>query len=452
MIRQACLQRTSGGHRVRGWLAGLAAGAAVTLTLSGCLSARRELAREQGDLETAWRRRVALAPPAHPETLDWDAALLRLRAENPKMRAADLDVLRASEALDQTRRSLIPIANFQTGYNRALRSADEVAFDPFYFAATLFFDVPGLVNYRTRYEAAVLAATRARLMRDFTWREQVVELYRQARADARLAGRMADLARQREAIDRLAASAPRTADEERRRILAQRTQLQSDRAQVQDRLGDLLGLSGVTIEIAARGLPPLAYEQADHRPAPAELARLPLRLAAVELVALRARELGVKLQGWPEVNVSVTSPTLYQRNAGQNSYWSTQEVVAGVNAYWTLDTRGHRASEGRIAAAERAARHAVLELEADKIAAKLRAALDGLAGTDREVAALAQAIATAPREVRRPLEESLATVRDERSQWELVLWFFDDARWTPLGEPAAPRAPAAGRKVASLSP
>lgn len=425
----------AGGFDRRARLAIVAGASAL---LGGCVSVQRELAREQAGLEQKWHAQVTQPVPTAPRVLTWEDALAQLRAHNPKVRAADLEVLRAEEGFAQTRRSLIPMANFQAGYNRGLKNGTADGFDPFYFAATLFFDVPGLINYRTRYEAAVLTLTHARLMRELAWREQVIELYRLARADAQFAARAHHYNRERETAAALAGAAPRTSAAERNRVATLEQRLATERADTQTRLGDILGLPGVELAVATADLPPLAYGSTAARPAPEQLAHLPLRLAAVELVALRARELGVKLRAWPEVDVSVSSPTIYRRNAGQSDYWSSQDVLVGINTFWTLDTQGRNASEARLAAAERTARHEALEQESARIVAKLHGALDGLNRTDAKLADVRQALVDAPAGIRAPLLTARDALEEERTQWALVLWFFDDARWSAGVPPLVP--------------
>ena len=122
----------------------LAAAAIVALAGSGagCASAGAELSREQARQEAAWKSLVAPAPGAAPVSFAWPAALERMRTHNTKVRAADLDVSRATEAVEQVRRSLIPTANFEAGYERLFTSGSNLSFEPFTFAATFFFAIP----------------------------------------------------------------------------------------------------------------------------------------------------------------------------------------------------------------------------------------------------------------------------------------------------------------------
>lgn len=400
----------------------------VLAGLSGCLSVQRELAVEERQQIAAWEKRHAAAPaPAPRIALTWDDAVARLRVGNDKLRAADLENLRATENLRQVRRSLIPLLNVQAGYNRAL--AGDSSIDPFTFAGSVLFDIPGMVNYKVRFEAAQLAVVRSGLGRELAWREQTVELYRAFVENAQLA---ADAAR----LDS-AASGSTTAPAALRTALAQRRLAAATALTESDeKLGRLIGDPAGAFASVESSLPALGYATTTERPAAGALARLPLRLAAIELVALRARELGVELQNWPELNIYVSSPAVYRHTAGEGAFWSTRDIFAGANAYWTLDTRGRRASEKRVLAAEAAFRREALERESAALSRRIERALTALADTDAQLAALPAPIGAAA------LDASVAARRAalvaERREWQLVLWFFDDTRWPQPPPTSAP--------------
>jgi len=409
----------------------LAAVAVVALAGSGtgCASSGVELAREQARQQSAWSALVAPARRDATRTLSWDAALEQMRGHNTKVRAADLDVSRAMEAVEQVKRSLIPTANFEAGYERLFTSGSNLSFEPFTFAGTLFFDVPGLFNYRVRYEAAVLTLTHARLVRETVWRGQVIALYRAMEEGRELQERAARLERAGSALDALAASAPNATAGERGDLAEAGKELSKRRAEWLARAGEVLGLQGARVEFSGTGVPPLPYGDPDGRPRAEQLAQLPLRLAALDLLALRARQLGITLQQWPEIDASVSSPTLYESGPGQGSYWSPRQLFAGVDALWTLDTQGRHASDKRLLAGETSYRREVLEQEAAASASKLRAALDGLARTDRKLEIVEQSLSSAGASFRPELLDARKSLLAERLDWRLTIWFFDDTQW-----------------------
>jgi hypothetical protein len=397
---------------------------------SGCLSVRDEFSREEKLRQEDWNRHHAAAlTPAPALRLTWTDALTRLRAGNEKIRSADVDCLRAEENRKQVRRSLVPLLSLQGGFNQALTHGSDI--DPFTFAANVFFDVPGMVGYRLRHEAAELMVIRADLAREAVWREQVVELYRVFSQSAQQAGEQREITRALDLAAAPDAGVFRTALERRKETagLAQ-TELRSQ-------LGQLLGAPELRFDCDAQDLPSLAYDTPAGRPAAENLAHLPLRLAAVELVALRARELGVNLQYWPEVSVYISTPALYRRSGGDDNFWSSRDLFIGSNVYWTLDTRGRNASQKRVIAAEAELRRNVLANESVRLSHRIEDALDALARTEERLAALpANAPSTS---LTASLESNRAALVAERREWQLILWFFDDTRWSgvpPLVTPA----------------
>ncbi len=417
-------------------LAVILTGATTLITATtGCISVHRELAAEEQRRQVDWQQRHATAQLARaaPLRLAWDDALVLLRRGNEKIRAVDLDCLRASENLQQVRRSLLPLLSLQGGYNQALTSGTGI--DPFTFAASVFFDVPGMVGYRLRHEAAELVVIRSQLALEAVWREQTVELYRAFSHCAQLAGDRRNLARALAAATGPGSARFRTLLEHRLATLV------GDEAEASTKLSHLVGQPDVVFDCTAAGLPALAYEQPANRPAATAIARLPLRLAAVELVALRARELGVNLEYWPEFSVYVSNPSLYRRNDGQNTYWSSRDMFAGANAYLTLDTRGRIASQKRIVAAETRLRRETLEREAATLSHRIETALVALSDTDVQLAALPAAGSTPSTLFQTAVAARRTTLLEERRDWQLVLWFFDDARWPgvpPLTPSPAP--------------
>lgn len=401
---------------------------AAAASVAGCLSAGKKLGEEEKHQQAAWEKRQAATRPQSVR-LTWDAALLRLRSGNEKLRAADLDCLRAAESLRQAQRSLIPLLSLQTGYNRPLSGTSGI--DPFTFASSVFFDVPGMVGYRLRIEAARLVVLRAELGRELFWREQVVELYRRFR----------DCADREDELDAIAKAAadPALPPTLRAELEQRRLNAASDLDRAAAKLRDLVGDNDLAFRCAAESLPALGYDNARVRPDPSSMARLTLRLSAVELVGLEARRLGLILEGWPELSVYVSNPVVYRYSGDNNSFWSTHDVFAGANVNWSLDTRGRRAGQKRIQAAEAALRRRALEQEASRASSRIRSAFDTLAATDADLASLPDNAPSSA--VTSALAARRLALLDQRRECQLALWFFDDERWPgvpPLHEPAAP--------------
>jgi hypothetical protein len=79
----------------------------------------------------------------------------------------------------------------------------------------------------------------------------------------------------------------------------------------------------------------------------------------------------------------------------------------------------------------------VLANESVRLSHRIEDALDALARTEKRLAALpANAPSTS---LTAALESNRAALVAERREWQLILWFFDDTRWSgvpPLVTPA----------------
>ncbi|CAM2894494.1 hypothetical protein [Rariglobus hedericola] len=424
--------------------------AAVCLS-SGCTSTATRLNEASAARERAWeeslRSRSQPSAALPGESLSWNRALEILKARNEKLQSADFEILRAQESLRQIHRSLIPLINFQAGYNRALKDAQN-GFDPFTFAANVFIDVPGVFNYRARLLAGELLLRRALLARELLLREQTIELYRSFNAFTPLGQASARSAALRQIAAALTTDSPTSplAADLARSAATQTKQSGRSEAVAIEHLSDVLGTPGTAYSPDVSTLPDLGYLDSTHRPDPASMARLQLRLAAVELVALRARALGARLRSFPDLNIYITSPGVYRYANNQQATWSSEQIVIGANVNWSLDTQGRRASDRRMLAVETTLRRNTLAAEEERNADQLRTTLAELTRIDQESsridAALRELTATPLSDTSRsPLQANLQSQRTQldelRLEWSLVLWFFDDARW-PVPNPDRP--------------
>jgi hypothetical protein len=393
--------------------------------LAGCFSVRREWAAESERRSEQWRA-LTSQPVADAERLvTWSEALRRLRTSNPKVRAADLELKRAEEQRRQVRRSLLPVLQLQGSYQRLLTGGARM--DPFTFATDVLLDVPGMVSYTMRRESTELLVVRAELMREAAWREQVTELYGNFHKAAALAQRERQL---EDSLRMLPESVPAVLRESLER---QRGQLARSREECTEKVSTALGIPGTRVGASFDGFPSAGYAKPEDRPKPDQLARLPLQLAAVELVAIRAREMGAKLEDLPQMNVSVSTPRLYQNVSGQGALWSSQDFAAGANVLWTVDTRGQRTGRKRLLKEEHALRREALQQEAIRLNNRIQNALRALRESDER---LRQVEATLAANSDNVLSTQLLArkreIEEERLEWQVALWFLDDSRWPKI--------------------
>lgn len=357
-----------------------------------------------------------------------------LRSQNPKVRAADLELVRARENQRQVKRSLLPLLELQAGYNKVLTSG--MRLDPFTFAANVLVDVPGMLSFSMRKESAELLVIRAELLREAVWREQVTELYKAFHKNADLAEREKDLAAALENKPGDLPSALYSSLEQQREGAAKA------RAEWSEKIGAALGIPGVPVTASFESFPELGYGSAAKRPSPEAMAKLAMQISAVELVAMRAREYGAKLENLPQTSVSISTPRLYQNSAGQGLLWSSRDFAAGANVAWTADIRGQRSGRRRILQEEHALRREALAQEAARLGNRIRLALHALEESDGQLRQIEELLRSNPDSgMSHRLRVKKRELEEERREWQVALWFLDDPRWPgipPLREKKRP--------------
>ena len=118
--------------------------------------------------------------------------------------------------------------------------------------------------------------------------------------------------------------------------------LAKSRDEFQSRVADIFMDRQYHWLLTTNGLPRFDYE--DH---PLRLndtnriAQLQMHLVAIELVGAWAQIQGIKLQYWPELTIFVTGPSVFQVANGHAQFWSSGDVVAQADFFWSIDTRGY---------------------------------------------------------------------------------------------------------------
>jgi hypothetical protein len=185
---------------------------------------------------------------------------------------------------------------------------------------------------------------RARAAYELAEREQLIELYRLFYSAEELRDQNTRLGMQRatslamEQVDPFSGRLM-TTEMETRELSYTR-----DLKTFQDSAAEVLGSRDYRWIFSTNGLPVLRYQET---PLPLtdtnRVAQLQMRLLAVELEGARATLLGMKLRYWPELNIFITGPPIYQRSFGQEKFWDSEQVRASADLFWTVDTRGNNA-------------------------------------------------------------------------------------------------------------
>lgn len=423
------------------------AAALLAALLAGCISPRNRVANHSDALKLEWSTNLANQTQQPARVLDWASALAELRANNLKLRQSRTDLTNAQEAVRQVFRDLLPTLNMHAGLSKRIVDLPSASADDVTFSADSLFTIPGVVSFNARLYATRLSRLRAEAAYALAEREQIIELYKLfwSFQDVGEQGRQLEnereTARAFEEVDPFTGQVMMTQAE-----LRMQSSLRESQG-LQQRAAELLGSHAARWSFSTNGLPALRY---DLDPLPLSdtnrVAQLQIRLAAIEIEAARAELAGIKLRYWPELNIFVTGPPIYQRSFGRERFWDAREVRLNADVFWWIDTRGYISRQLRQTKRQRDLQRERLRQDSQAMMQRLLFAQDLLHSTlekERELELQLRIMeAVPPAQNYAALHkfaieyqagvDQLRQVRRESAELKSLFWFVDEAAWTDL--------------------
>lgn len=433
-----------------------AAAALAALAFAGCQSPREGVDKREAVIAGRFAETAAAQKAGFPVVeLTWTDARQRLHRDNLDLRSANNSIISAEERRRQVFKDLIPGANINANAVQALTELGNFSEGPASLNLVAFFNLPGAIQIRLRYYAATLEIIRARWAFELRERELTLQLRELFLRTDILAQRDANFRRSRQWANNGGLTAALDAPPESIQNENALWSLHREGDSLQTSLSQLLGDATAKWKPLAETAPVFDYGR--NPPDPADLARFGVLYRQLQAINLEGAALGlrgIRLQNWPDLRVSVTSPPLYTAdNNGTNSNWSTDQVLVSLNAGLTLDTTGRvrqQLREGRREFALLESRikeqHALTVQQLVLARDELLRNRDRLALTELRLSALRDLpSAQSPARLRENLDR-LLTLEDlrtslilDRTQLEALFWLLDETRWTrPVWEqPAA---------------
>lgn len=428
------------------------AGAAVIISFfwAGCANPEKNVDKRMSTLREAWSTNILRQANLPERPLDWPTAWQIMLAQNAKLRQGRIDITNSRENIRQIYRELVPTVNARAGVTKDLANLDKVSFDDVTFSADSFFNVPGLVNMTARVYAAKLALLRSRTAYALAEREQSVELYRLFHAAQELAAETDKLKIQRATAKAMLEIDPFSGRLMETELRNREMTSQREQQALQERASILLGSHSHRWILTTNGLPQLRYhEEALPLADTNRVAQLQLKLAALELEGARVMIKGMKLRYWPELNIFVSGPPIFQRIAGRERVWDADLLRGSADLYWQLDTRGHIGRQIRQTKRTHAMQRERFEQETLALMDRLLLTQQLLGSTleqanrvDRQVDFLlaappAQTFASVQQYAYdyRNLTQQQLRLRRELAEFNALFWFMDESAWpTPSYE------------------
>jgi hypothetical protein len=301
----------------------------AVLLLAGCKSVEERIG-EQSDRINTYLPELTANPLQLPErTLDWETAVSMLDS-NLVMRNANEEVVKAEVAVNRVFLDLIPQLTVQGIYSQAVTQFTELSSENFNANINALFAIPGLLKLRMEYYAAMLACYKARQQYDLAYREEVVNLYSLFRQYRQM--------QENNAIDTLKSAQPLFSSAERMELEFRRKQRETE---LWLGLSAALGCYSNHWNVVGDQLPQFDYlADAPDWNNPEEVGKLFTNLQAVELEGTRLRELGIKFQYWPQLNMRIYSPSVYLVSGGDRGgfEFDAEDIRFEASVRMKLDT------------------------------------------------------------------------------------------------------------------
>jgi hypothetical protein len=418
---------------------------AALLLLAGCQSPRESVDKHTAKRAESYREAASRSQSLAPAPLAFTDALASLRINNLELRSARNAIVSAEERARQVYKDLLPGANLTASLSRSVTDLANLSRSDLAYSAFAYINVPGLIQLRLRHYSAQLELLRARWSCELKERELTVQL-REAflRADLLATRRRTLLA----SLQWEASVSPLQGLEADPRSIERESILYSLRSEadaLQLALSQLIGDNTRLWRPDLADLPALDY--AENPPDYADTARygqLFRQLQALDVEAIHLRERGVKLQYWPDLRLSLSSPPLYQNNGGTSTDWDVDQVLFSANASMPIDIQGNISRQLRETRRDRDLQFARMAEQLDQTLQRLAASRDALALTTRRqriadlrLQGLRNLPLTQSAEAVRQnldrllrLDEQRTTLLLERARLEHLFWILDETRWT----------------------
>jgi hypothetical protein len=308
--------------------------------LTGCKSVEENIQTNEINLKDVWKSSLVKLQSGEEEKIDWDEALEILLESNIDIASANLDIYKAENELKFVYRDLIPTLTLKGGYADFLGGTQTVFASGWTYGIDTFFNFAYLKEIPTRLYTSRLGLLRAETGKKLKKRQVVIDLYKIFK-EANLMVKEEEYLLWKENFKR------KLPIEDLGSILFYNKERTAEKAfeektrELQLRLNDILSDSARIWVIDHGKLPTLPYLSKGGVDLEniAQLGQDQIKLLAIELEGARLRGKQIDLKYWPDMNISISTPSLFEFSNQSQSVWSTENIRAGADIAWKIDTR-----------------------------------------------------------------------------------------------------------------
>ena len=276
-----------------------------------------------------------------PREINWEQARAMMLENNLDLQRARDSLARARESKSQIYWDLVPTLRLTTALSNALTDLGSVDTEDLRFSVFSTVNLPGVVSLYSRRYSALLAELRAEWELRLKRRELIIRLRETFLEYSDFETRRANVSQSQlwnppgsKTPAELLASTP-----EEMLLEQQAFNLRLTENRLSQSIAKILGNFDHRWKLTGSGLPELSYAESPlDLNETSRLGVLLRRKQAADLEALRLMELSTKLGYFPDLQMGISSPSLYRIGNGRERGFSADDLIIHANSIVSIDT------------------------------------------------------------------------------------------------------------------
>lgn len=312
------------------------------LLFSSCKTVRENLGRQYDRSTKLYEKAYLDLKNTKEKAVGWREAKAMMLKNNLELQRSRDSLTRAKESKSQVYWDLIPSLRLSGGLSRSLTDLGSIDSEDLRFSIFSTLNVPGVISLYSRRYSALLGELKAEWDLQLKKRELIIRLRELFLEYSDFETRKENISRTqlwnppgRKTPAELLASTP-----EEILVEQQAFNLGLTENRLSQSLAKILGDFDYKWKPVADDLPKFSYAEE-----PLDLNRtdnlgvLLRQKQAADLEALRLTEVIAKLRFFPDLNLGVSSPSLYRVGNGRERGFSADDLIFHANSIISLDTR-----------------------------------------------------------------------------------------------------------------
>ena len=315
--------------------------ALVALVFSSCKSVRENLGEQYGRASDLYKEAYVELKNKEPKEINWSEARAMMLENNLELQRARDSLERAKESRSQIYWDLVPSIRLSTALSKGLTDLGSVDSRDIRFSVFSTINLPGIISLYSRRYSAILGELKAEWDLQLKERELIIklrELFLEYSDFEIRKGNISQSQLWNPPGSKTPAELLKSTPEEI--LLEQQAfNLRLSENRLFQAMAKILGNFDYRWKFTEDELPEFSYaENPLDLNDTARLGVLLRRKQAADLEALRLMELATKLRYFPDLNLGVSSPSLYRIGNGREQGFSADDLIVHANSVVSLDT------------------------------------------------------------------------------------------------------------------